>query len=1284
MPCRVTNSLILNFWAINEDAVGSSGGYDLLRYMFSQCPEVNYVFWVCSATTNPPSFLERNFTKVNLSKRTVKEEEDVLKKSAVYFLHRSKVLPQLQVRDARVEDNDDLLPILQSSNPNVANGQEEYFLANLIQSQDDQNKFFVGVHKNRPVGMLATSLNINSELLARVFSLEKYTGLISYPDVVINTRPHVTLLVGEPQAVQYLNLSRIADESMCNWIDGAQIRQSDSNLQVSSNFASAVASKIKLLADKKSQSRGCFVTDFPRNEHDARALLHYLREEKIVVDAVIEVQGVEEDIDLEAEEDIAGEYLDAIEILREPFTSADVPHDDFFNYNVTWKKIKLEESVASPEIANDLVLVELKSLLDGYEKEAEALVKSNQAGPSTNAFAISLFSMDEKFESRSEDLLRVAFEEYEGIDYCILMVPNATIPSSALTHGMQCPRVREGVSFDQSLYIIHRQALLAHDFLSVVRLEDSHIELLGGLVTTLDEDDGSDLLATATRSLRDKEVNLANNPAEVCFSVVIGNDVVGVVCLSRKLTTSEDITHFRENYLLDDIISYERHRGRAQAMITHWVINPIYSKWSRFILREVMRYYHKTLLYFHGAKQTRPCSEMLEEMIPVRVRSVVYAKPADMFESKDCSAGYYPACDRPLYVMMKKDIVHRKNVIGKRVVVVGGNSTALSILEQICMNDSRYVNNVYLVMESPPTPWRSSTAENEFDESSDVADNYSGALSPKDIDDYTEQELFALGLANRITLIQGKLSDIDRKNQAIIVSDEVIVEYDVLVVASGLQDVTYKKIPSLSSLHPISCSDKGIFCLGSYHVDMMAINHLRKEGEYPTNKSCSDRIVVYGKGIKALCALGRLEELGIPASRIVWVNPEEGVSEIENEEMNKIATTGLKFSTDDEEESPGTITIYWNSQILDVDYPSHDELIAEGGTGVIDGLSIRKYPPKNSVMGPKDEFLECSTLILCADLQCDVDVFTAINESGLVYDGGVVVDENFRTVDPCIYAVGAFSRYSRRFTDQVSHSRINSRELGEYVASEIITKHFTSESISDDAEFRHNDTLKPPSLTRPKFHKFHRPKIIDCRFPGNVQYFYSSVPDNVPNTKNGYLITGPAVDLSSRVCGVKIAPLGYVSEITCCQLLHPATSAYHRNLAKYIGCLVGWHESYLNSAAFAFESNSVPDWIDFFSGDWVTCLRFDRFPALAEMIRVSLYSDRGMITIMDKVMENAESTALVDVIASARRNILGDRAANVDANTKNVVVAQLLDFIRKNKAYLPKYFLPNPKSSKSS
>lgn len=37
--------------------------------------------------------------------------------------------------------------------------------------------------------------------------------------------------------------------------------------------------------------------------------------------------------------------------------------------------------------------------------------------------------------------------------------------------------------------------------------------------------------------------------------------------------------------------------------------------------------------------------------------------------------------------------------------------------------------------------------------------------------------------------------------------------------------------------------------------------------------------------------------------------------------------------------------------------------------------------------------IECATLLCCMRKSCDADVFTAINESGLVYDGGVVVDE---------------------------------------------------------------------------------------------------------------------------------------------------------------------------------------------------------------------------------------------------------------------------------------------------
>ena len=127
---------------------------------------------------------------------------------------------------------------------------------------------------------------------------------------------------------------------------------------------------------------------------------------------------------------------------------------------------------------------------------------------------------------------------------------------------------------------------------------------------------------------------------------------------------------------------------------------------------------------------------------------------------------------------------------------------------------------------------------------------------------------------------------------------------------------------------------------------------------------------------------------------------------------------------------------------------------------------------------------------------------------------------------------------------------------------------------------------------------------------------------------------------------------------------------------------MGWNECYLNSPRFAFDSNTVKDWVEYFSEDWVAALRFDRYPYMADVIRTSLFSDKGMITILDKVMENAESTDDLEAIVLARKNILGDRGSFVDSKTRGVVAAYVIDFIRKNKTYLPQYYIPEPKVNK--
>ena len=773
---QLTNTLLLNFWAYDDSVANEQSAQDMLRSVFARCPALDYVIFICASTVAPPNFLMSFFSKVNLQKRENVANNDPFKKSDVYVLDRASILPQLLVREALVEDNDDLLPILQASNPGIANGQEEYFLADLIQSQDDSSKFFVGVNKNRPVGMLATTLDINAELLTRVFELDSYSGLIIKPDDEFTRKQYVVMLLADPNVLKNVNIHGLCKSNGAAVIDLAKASDptNPNNLEAVMNHMQA---SIQRIADSPKSYRGCFVTGFPNNEEQCRALIDYMETHDFNLDAIIELQHfTEDDLDVDVEEDLLGEYLDGIEMLKDQILNGGI-------YDTEWKRVTIGDSTGHTVAdAEDLLLVELKTLCDANEKAAEEEERQNMAGLTTNSFAISLFSVDEQFESRSEDLIRVAFEEYPHLDYCVLLVPNASLPSAALTHGMQCPRVREGVSFDQSLYIIHRQSLLANDYLTVERMSEKTLEQADALMATMEEKEKDTIWTFASHSLRDTDVDLMNNPGEVSFVVKVDDEVVGLICLSRKLTTSEDVVHFRNNYMLDDHIVYERHRGRAQAMVTHWVMNPIYSQWSRFVLQEVMRMYHKTVLYFHHmSRDSKPCTEVAEEMFPVSTRFGPTAKHVDVENANGGGIQQF----YPLFYMQKKRLIDTKATVGKRVVIVGGNSSAFTILEKIALCHDIHVNNIFLIMEHPPQAW---LTKQDLEEGKDeVGDNFSGCLSLKDLNDMTEQELNALGLPSRCTLVQGRLTDIDRKNHAVIVSDEVIVEYDVLVIASGMQ-----------------------------------------------------------------------------------------------------------------------------------------------------------------------------------------------------------------------------------------------------------------------------------------------------------------------------------------------------------------------------------------------------------------------------------------------------------------------------------------------------------------
>lgn len=872
MCTQATNTLLLNFWAINGK---EEIGIDILRNAFATCPEVNYILWVCSPSVSPPDFMNC-FVEVNMSKRQSILKDDILAKKTVYVIHRSKILPQLLVRDARVEDNDDLLPILQSSNPDIAYGREDFFLADLIQSQDNRNKFFVGVYRNRPVGMLATSLDINADLLSRVFDLSNCPGLIIEPESTTVRRNHVTLLVGDQNIIDQIDMSQISKLTHVNVLNAATFRANDEGLRNSFKMTSKLTSQFAALSVDKSKDSNFIVVNYPISEQDAKSVIQAARNESMIVDCVVEVVTVDDDNDLNSEDDHIGGMLDGIEMLRESFMNAD-PED--FPTPIVWKKIGLDVSERSSASCTSLFASEYKVVMENYRSYQEEIKKRNKKQSAINAFAISLFSIDESFESRSEDLIKVAFEEYNNIEYCVLMVPNSVIPSSSLIHWMHAPSVRDGVSFDQSLYIIHRQALLAQDFLSVERISSNYLDKCEAFISQLPAIEGDSIRNAITRALRDKDVDLSNNPAEVCFLSILDDDVVGVLTLSRKSVTTEDIALLRAQYELDDYISFERHRGRAQAMISNWIMNPIFGKWGRFVLREAMRRYGKTLIYHHGERGKSPGEDIIYNMIPVGIRKLNDIELLSLDAPDMLGEDYKPASsnkllDKPLHFISKRQLFEPKTTIGKRIVIVGGTTCAFSILEKLCLSPNLNLLNIYLVLETPLSPWVSQTDKLS-------PNNYSGCLSMKDVNDQTEEELCALGLPFRTTLVQGRLTDIDRKNKAIVVSNDTIVEYDVLVLSSHVQDISYKQFATSEHWHPLACAEKGLFCMGNFSTDEFALSYV--------NQALQDErdgyIVVYGTGAKALCILGNLEKSGIDSSKLMWITTEAVICEGMHDEV---------------------------------------------------------------------------------------------------------------------------------------------------------------------------------------------------------------------------------------------------------------------------------------------------------------------------------------------------------------------------------------------------------------
>ena len=735
------------------------------------------------------------------SKSSQSKEKQLLDDYKIYYVHRSTILPRLLVREARVEDNDDLLPIVQKSYPHIIGDKIEnnFLIAEMIESQDANNKIFVGcLRNNSVVGMLSTSCDVNISLLTRIFDVDLFPDIARKPKERPIPPPLVIGIAGDIRQVQLSALQSQLINFDCVLIN-VEVESDEIFTEAALNSGNPlkylINEKLESIAANQPRPQAFVVFGYPRNEIESNEQAENIFS---FFDYFLELHG-----DDDNEEDEDDEYLqqqiDAVEFLKEQSSKRSLSD----GFKMQWQTISIGSNSGDKVLNLHQLSGELSRILEKRYAEIQAQNERDNDEPlKANAFAVTLFAMQDEFSSRSDDLLRLAFEEQPHLQYCLFMLPNQQL-FNPLVKSFTNVRTRAGLSFDQSLHVLHRSYFLAKDYLEVSRFQIMSLSALEQFLQPLPENQRKETLNKVDVALREGDISLKENPKEICMIVKIADTIIGCVQLSRKVTTDEDIVWLRAHFNADDYLNFDKYRSRNVAAITRWTINPIYIKWSRFILREIMRLTYKKVLFFQGEKALTPPKEILDEFIHLNPRRKMQ-NPRNADSSASMSAAAYPrpsakqgglGAEFPLYFISKKNLSHSKLTVTKRVVVVGGSSHSYALLETLCSVSYLNLPNVYLIIEKPPLPLSrvedGSQTENAEDgggsssEESKLDDEYSGCLSLHDVEYPFEQELFATGLIHKVNVVTGSLTDIDRENKAVVVSDEMAIEYDVLVLSTN-------------------------------------------------------------------------------------------------------------------------------------------------------------------------------------------------------------------------------------------------------------------------------------------------------------------------------------------------------------------------------------------------------------------------------------------------------------------------------------------------------------------
>ncbi|KAK9886454.1 hypothetical protein WA026_016737 [Henosepilachna vigintioctopunctata] len=848
-----------------------------------------------------------------------------------------------------------------------------------------------------------------------------------------------------------------------------------------------------------------------------------------------------------------------------------------------------------------------------------------------DAFVLEVAAAKEDHDEALELLVEAAFESFPDRDYCCMTIPTVQPPIGFTDRFVKVPP-QDDSNFPHDLFVLHRNTV---DPEIIVRIaSDGDEPYIEEFFNQLQEHGN---VREQVKFAMDKDPALENS-SDICILMIAYNQIVGLAVLSENIELEYILSH----YEVYKWVNASRQEAGSYAIIENLLIYPIFQNFANYFVTQMHTQADYSVIFYIVtpedifSKKNRLICNAIQHLIPSAPRIVQDYSPKYL-KKKETSYSVFLS-------MIGMSSITRIE-INTRILVVGFGYTAASFLQTLVTTSSPdlYITFSGVVVVSP------------HDRSHRGVPNRTRDLFFVHRHNHNRRCSHLATLRTHVNFTPGIVTEIRRQDKYVFLSDGTCLPYDILVIMAGEQHQLPNKIRT--TLH--SEIPPNVFIINTdtdAAVAMKTLNEIMVKDINPDGK-----VIVYGRELRSHATLAALKEFGVPSELLVFVNPASEAYNINN----YISHEKMVFDDPDVEIAMLRIlqeqgVTHYQGNIVDWVRSTQSNLISK--------VKFECYKRLLT--------LDCKCIFIYSNKSISKRTFQAIINAGLVFDGKLVIDSNFCTNDPNIYAAGPLTKYSRKYhADHMTHLYYNTEEIGEKLALHIrnmlIPENYRPKQMQKPLGFL--DKIEQKQSILPVFTK---PLVKLCRLVGNLNYCHITkpgmrIPAELEVTRSNFgqlYVTGDLESLDKQgYFRIHINEFKEVETITCLT----RDEIYLQNLLQ----IWGKHVKMLNNFQLRFELMMIPDLFEYFKEPWTCGIYYDRFTEVREKVKRNL---------VDIPLANGKSLAenTYDVLVENNwKDLTKQQKVDIlqlfnESNLRNRMEQLIVDYVEENANHLPMYAHP--------